>query len=99
MGEGFERLKRFGRNGEQFAQNDWNRERNAERFARNDWNGERNAEQHALNDWNGERNAERFALNGFLVVVHFRVCTFSVTIGSGTTLPPAKLLPSNKETP
>jgi hypothetical protein len=50
MGERFERLERFGRNGEWFARNDSNEERNAERFARNDWNSERNAEQFARND-------------------------------------------------
>jgi hypothetical protein len=46
MGERFERLERFGRNGERFA---WNGEQNGERFARNEWNGERNAERFARN--------------------------------------------------
>jgi hypothetical protein len=53
MGERFERLERFGRDGERFVRSDWNGEWNAERFAQNDWNGE----------WNGER----FARNGFPV--------------------------------
>jgi hypothetical protein len=47
MGERFERLVRFGRNAERFAQNDWNGEQNAEWFARNNWNVERNAERFA----------------------------------------------------